>query len=129
MDSNVPLSCYTSRFNCFCGKDDCAGSYRKKCRMKTVLITGCSSGFGFELVSRYLAKGWKVYATMRAAKDRSTLFQKEQEKYPNQLFVLNLDITSNEDREKIVKTFEESETGLNCLVNNAGFGLFGALED
>jgi NAD(P)-dependent dehydrogenase (short-subunit alcohol dehydrogenase family) len=33
--------------------------------MKTVLITGCSSGFGLDIAKHFLEQGWKVVATMR----------------------------------------------------------------
>ena len=38
--------------------------------MKTVLITGCSSGFGFAAAKRFAAAGWSVLATLRGPADR-----------------------------------------------------------
>jgi NAD(P)-dependent dehydrogenase (short-subunit alcohol dehydrogenase family) len=37
--------------------------------MKTVLITGCSSGYGLETARHFLAKGWNVIATMRSPRE------------------------------------------------------------
>ena len=85
--------------------------------MKTVLITGCSSGYGLETARYFLAQGWKVIATMRTPKV---------ELFPNDenLLVLALDVT---DPESIANAVE-SAGPIDVLVNNAGIGLFGAFE-
>jgi len=99
-------------------------------RIKKVLITGCSSGFGRLLVTGFLEQGWKVLATMRNADERSNLFNEEIQKYRDQLKILNFDVSSERDLKLIEQhliEFENSE--LDCLINNAGFGVYGALED
>ncbi len=99
-------------------------------KTKKVLVTGCSSGFGRLLVQAFLAKGWKVLATMRNAEARKGLFQKDFEKYGEKLVILNLDVTSESDIASVAKYIQEKEAGeLDCLVNNAGFGVFSSLED
>lgn len=98
--------------------------------MKKVLITGCSSGFGRLLVSAFLEKGYKVLATLRNAPTRQHLFKEEIEKYGAQLKILNFDVTSADDLQMIEKYIVQNENSqLDCLVNNAGFGVYGALED
>ncbi|TDU28597.1 short subunit dehydrogenase [Panacagrimonas perspica] len=85
--------------------------------MKTVLITGCSSGYGFESACHFHAKGWKVLATMRTP--RPDLF----DGLPN-VRVLALDVTNLRNISKVL-----DEAGpIDVLVNNAGIGLFGAVE-
>lgn len=97
---------------------------------KTVLITGTSTGFGRELVPRFLAAGWTVLATMRNADQRQALFKDEAAKAADRLFIINLDIANKEDRAAAARLIDSRFDGrLDCLVNNAGFGLFGALED
>lgn len=98
--------------------------------MKTVLITGTSSGFGLTLVQDFLKDGYKVVATLRAAQERSNIFKELLAEYPQTLFVHELDVTKSEDRANIVK-YINSELGakLDVLINNAGYGAFGALED
>lgn len=85
--------------------------------MKTVLITGCSSGFGVEIARYFLDRDWKVIATMRAPREdvlpRSA-----------HLRVLALDVT---DPESIRQTVDAAEP-IDVLVNNAGIGLLSALE-
>jgi len=85
--------------------------------MKTVLITGCSSGYGLETARYFLSKGCQVVATMRTA--REDVLPKSE-----WLRVLALDVT---DPESIAAALEASGP-IDVLVNNAGIGLFGAFE-
>ena len=85
--------------------------------MKTVLITGCSSGYGLATARHFHAQGWKVVATMRTPRDvgipESSRFQ-----------VVALDVT---DPASIARAIEAAGP-IDVLVNNAGIGLFGAFE-
>src|SRR5688572_1138791 len=85
--------------------------------MKTVLITGCSSGYGLETARHFHAQGWNVVATMRTP--REDLLPRSE-----RLRVLALDVTKPE---RIAAVLEESGP-IDVLVNNAGIGLFGAFE-
>jgi NAD(P)-dependent dehydrogenase (short-subunit alcohol dehydrogenase family) len=85
--------------------------------MKTILITGCSSGFGLETAKYFLDRNWKVIATMRKPQD-SRLPQSES------LRVLDLDVTDHESIRQAV----ESAGPIDVLVNNAGIGFMNALE-
>ena len=85
--------------------------------MKTVLITGCSSGYGLETARYFHQQGWNVIATMRSprpgilpASDRIRL--------------LPLDVTQPDSIARVVR-----DAGpIDVLVNNAGIGLVGAFE-
>ena len=85
--------------------------------MKTVLITGCSSGYGLETARRFHAQGWSVVATMRTPRE-GILPQSER------LRVLPLDVTKPES----ICAALEASGPIDVLVNNAGIGLFGAFE-
>lgn len=85
--------------------------------MKTVLITGCSSGYGLETARHFHAKGWNVIATMRTP--RADILP-----VSDRLRVLALDVT---DPDSIAAAIEASRP-IDVLVNNAGIGMFGALE-
>ncbi|HET9956829.1 MAG TPA: SDR family oxidoreductase [Polyangiaceae bacterium] len=85
--------------------------------MKTILITGCSSGYGLETARHFHAQGWQVIATMRCP--RSDILPSSE-----RLRVLPLDVTRSES---IAAALAESGP-IDVLVNNAGIGLFGALE-
>ncbi len=85
--------------------------------MKTVLITGCSSGYGLEAARHFHSQGWKVVATMRTP--RADVLPRSE-----RIRVLPLDETQPES---IAATLEASGP-IDVLVNNAGIGLFGAFE-
>lgn len=85
--------------------------------MKTILITGCSSGYGLETALHFHRRGWRVIATMRAP--REDLFP-----VSDSLRIISLDVT---DPRSIGAALEASGP-VDALVNNAGIGLFGAFE-
>ncbi len=85
--------------------------------MKTVLITGCSSGYGLAIARHFHAQGWKVVATMRTPRE-GVLPRSER------LCVLALDVTKPES----IAAALEACGPVDVLVNNAGIGLFGAFE-
>ncbi|MBB4121531.1 SDR family oxidoreductase [Martelella radicis] len=85
--------------------------------MKTVLITGTSSGYGLETARFFHAQGWNVVATMR--KPDHDLFPRS-----DRLRVLPLDVT---DPASIAAAVEAAGP-LDVLVNNAGVGSAGAFE-
>lgn len=85
--------------------------------MKTVLITGCSSGFGLATARYFLARDWNVVATMRTP--RADLLPPSA-----RLRVQALDVT---DADSISRAIEAAGP-VDVLVNNAGIGVLGALE-
>jgi len=98
--------------------------------MKTALVTGTSSGFGLKIVQDYLASGYKVIATVRNVEARQKLFSDELESFPGKLLLLELDVTKADEIASVAKYIEQQENNqLDVLVNNAGFGSYGALED
>ena len=85
--------------------------------MQTVLITGCSSGFGLETARRFLDRGWSVVATMRTPREVDMPAS-------DRLRVLSLDVTeANSIRQAV-----EAAGPIDVLVNNAGIGWLNALE-
>jgi NAD(P)-dependent dehydrogenase (short-subunit alcohol dehydrogenase family) len=90
--------------------------------MKTVLITGCSSGFGFAAAKRFAAAGWSVLATLRGSADRPEAAALAA--IPG-VTVLPLDVTDPAQRAAVAAAVAG---GLDCLINNAGYGLYGPLE-
>lgn len=85
--------------------------------MKTILITGCSSGFGLETAKFFLERGWKVVATMRTPRE-DILPASEN------LRVLALDVSKQESIRQAI----EAAGPIEVLVNNAGIGVLNALE-
>ncbi|MFA1610258.1 SDR family oxidoreductase [Halobellus rubicundus] len=89
---------------------------------KTVLITGCSSGIGRATALAFLEEDWQVYATARNPADVETLGEKGCQ-------IATLDVTDQTDVDRVVDRIIEEEGHISCLVNNAGFGQMGPLED
>ena len=85
--------------------------------MPTVLITGCSSGFGLETARLFLDRGWNVVATMRVP--HTELLPPS-----DRLRILPLDIT---DSTSVARAIDEAGP-IDVLVNNAGFGVPSPIE-
>ena len=85
--------------------------------MKTVLITGCSSGYGLETARHFHAQGWNVVATMRTPREE-ILPRSER------IRVLPLDVT----RPESISAALDASGPIDVLVNNAGIGVVGAFE-
>jgi NAD(P)-dependent dehydrogenase (short-subunit alcohol dehydrogenase family) len=85
--------------------------------MKTVLITGCSSGYGLETARHFHAQGWNVIASMRTP--REDVLPRS-----DRLHVIALDVTKPES----IAAALEASGPIDVLVNNAGVGLLGAFE-
>lgn len=85
--------------------------------MKTVLVTGCSSGYGLEIARHFHAYGWNVIATMRSP--RVDVLPRTE-----RLRVLSLDVTSPAS----IAAAVGASGPIDALVNNAGIGAVGAFE-
>lgn len=85
--------------------------------MKTVLITGCSSGYGLETARHFHSRGWRVIATMR--KPQADILPTSE-----RLRILPLDVA---DAVSIAAAIEAAGP-IDALVNNAGVGVVGAFE-
>lgn len=85
--------------------------------MKTVLVTGTSSGYGLETARHFHAQGWNVIATMR--RPREDLLPQS-----DRIRILPLDVTRAESIEALIA----AAGPIDVLVNNAGIGLVGAFE-
>ena len=96
--------------------------------MKKILITGCSTGFGFQ-AAKYLAeKGHLVVATMRNTngtnKDSAESLKKYAAEKNLKIDVVDLDVTSDES----IKAAMIKIPTVDVLINNAGRGFGGAIE-
>jgi len=85
--------------------------------MNTILITGCSSGFGLATARYFLDRDWTVIATMRAPREDVLPGS-------DKLRILPLDVTDADSIAHVV----DAAGPINVLVNNAGVGMFNALE-
>lgn len=90
--------------------------------MKTVLVTGASSGMGKETTRRLLREGYGVYAAARRV-------ERMQDLETLGAVPLRMDVTKEDDVVSAVERIGAERGGVDVLVNNAGFGLYGAMED
>lgn len=90
--------------------------------MKTILITGTSSGIGKATAKKFAAAGWNVIATMRAP-------EKEEELSAiKNIFLTKLDVQDKESIATAIASGIEKFGSIDAIVNNAGFGVLGAFE-
>ncbi|MFB6456594.1 oxidoreductase [Chitinophaga sp. Hz27] len=89
---------------------------------KVVLITGASTGMGKETALLLANSGYTVYGAAR----RTALMQ---DLIPVGVQVLSMDVTNDEQMVAGINTIIAKEGRLDILINNAGFGSYGAIED
>jgi len=89
------------------------------------LITGCSKGLGLALVEQVLAAGYRVVATARREVDLAGLAANN----PDNVLTLMLDVTNNDQIKAVVAEAEKRFGQVDVLVNNAGYGYLGAIEE
>jgi len=89
------------------------------------LITGCSSGFGRALAEQVLARGFRILATARNPASLADLAAQ----YPDTCRTFALDVTNAAQVKSTVAESAAAFGTLDVVVNNAGYGLVGALEE
>ena len=92
---------------------------------KVWLITGCSTGFGRELAKQVLAKGYKVAVASRKTIDVDDIVAT----YPNTSIAVKLDVTVDSEIKSSVAQTMAHFGQIDVLVNNAGIGYFGSIEE
>ena len=92
---------------------------------KTWFITGASSGFGHAFASYALEKGYNVVATARNPSKLKSLVAHA----PGRVLALTLDVDRPRDAEAAVNAAVERFGGIDVLINNAGYGIVGAVEE
>ena len=90
--------------------------------MKVILVTGASSGIGFDAAEALARQGHRVYAAARRVERMEPL-------KAFGVVPLRMDVTDEASMEAGVKTILETEGRIDALVNNAGYGYFGAIEN
>ena len=92
---------------------------------KVIFITGASRGFGKLWAEAFLQRGDKVAATVRDLNSLNDLSQK----YGNALLPIKLDVTNRPAVFEAVQQAKKHFGRLDVVINNAGYGLFGAVEE
>lgn len=89
---------------------------------KIILITGASSGIGKETAIQLISEGHKVYTAARRIEHMDDL--KKLGGYP-----IEMDITKEADIQKVVDTIISENGKIDVLFNNAGYAIYGSVED
>ncbi len=92
---------------------------------KVWFITGCSTGFGRELAKAVLERGYRAVVTARNPAKVEDIVAGHQDR----ALVLELDVTDSVEVDAAVKSAEQHFKRIDVLVNNAGIGYFGAVEE
>lgn len=91
-------------------------------KQKVILITGASSGIGYDAALALAAEGHKVYAAARRVELMASLEDKG-------IVPVRMDVTDEQSMQDGVKTVLDKEGRIDVLVNNAGYGYFGPVEN
>ena len=92
---------------------------------KVWFITGCSTGFGRSLATELLAQGFNVVVTSRKTSDIEDVVKD----YSDTAIALQLDVTKPAEIDAAIAKAKEKFGRIDVLVNNAGIGYFGAVEE
>lgn len=95
---------------------------KRQTMSKVILITGASSGMGKEAAILLATQGHKVYAGARR-------LERLQELEPYGVVPVEMDVTNEENNERAVDQIIEKEGRIDVLINNAGYGLYGPVEE
>jgi NAD(P)-dependent dehydrogenase (short-subunit alcohol dehydrogenase family) len=90
-------------------------------QVKVILITGASSGIGFDAAKILAQQGHKVYAAARRVELMEPL-------KADGVHVIRMDVTDEASMQQGVEAVIQAEGRIDVLVNNAGYGFFGAIE-
>ena len=95
---------------------------------KVAVVTGTSSGIGFETALALAREGYYTYATMRDVTKRDKIKEIGQ-KESLKIDVLELDVDNEDSAKTAIQQILEQKQRIDVLVNNAGWGLWGCVED
>ena len=95
---------------------------------KTIVITGCSSGFGRLTALRLAQQGWQVFGTVRKDEDKEKLVSELENVHKELLTPIVCDITQAEDVAFLAQTVAATTSHLDALLNNAGTAFAAPLE-
>ncbi|NSW90718.1 MAG: SDR family oxidoreductase [Firmicutes bacterium] len=95
----------------------------------TVMITGASSGIGKCIALSLMKKGYRVYGTSRNPIQKNIVVANDSEDGKGFIEMVQLDVRSEDSIKKAVDYILRKEGKIDILINNAGFGIAGAVED
>ncbi len=97
-------------------------------KKRVAVVTGSSTGIGFETSLLLARNGFYTYATMRNL-DKSKAITNIKQKERLSLEILQLDVTADESVKEAINKITNEQERIDVVVNNAGFALVGAFEE
>jgi len=94
-------------------------------REKAALITGASSGIGYELTKLFARDGYNLFLVARNQKQLTHMADELEETYSVSVKVLAKDLSAASAPEEIFTELQQESRGIDALVNNAGFAAYG----
>src|SRR5260370_39315644 len=98
-------------------------------RGKTALITGASSGIGYELTMLFARDGYNLVLVARNQKQLTQMADELKEKYSVSVKVISKDLSAASAPEEIFTELQQESIGIDALVNNAGFAAYGLFSE
>jgi NAD(P)-dependent dehydrogenase (short-subunit alcohol dehydrogenase family) len=95
---------------------------------KVAVVTGSSSGIGYETSLALAREGFLTFATMRNL-EKGSIIKSDSDKENLPLKIMQLDVTDDASVSKAVQSIISDSGRIDVIVNNAGYGLVGAFED
>ena len=96
--------------------------------MKTALVTGASSGIGYEIAKIHASHGGDLVITARNEEKLNALKIEIEKKYGVKVYVIAADLTRTNAALEIYNELNNNNIHINYLINNAGYGLYGTFE-
>ena len=97
-------------------------------KMKNIIITGSSNGFGLKAAKDFADKGNKVFATMRNPNGKNATAKAELESHSTHIKVVDMDVTNDESVKEAMSTILAEAGNIDILINNAGIMYLGITE-
>lgn len=98
--------------------------------MKTVLVTGCSSGIGYEIIKKYAKNNYNVIITYNNNYDNAKELENEiKEKYKVDTLLVKLNISNEENIKEVLEIVKDKFNTIDVLVNNAAIAIDTTFED
>lgn len=98
--------------------------------MKTVLVTGSSSGIGYEIIKKYAKNNYNVIITYNNNYNNAKELENEiKEKYKVDTLIVKLDISNEENIKEVLEIVKDKFNTIDVLVNNAAIAIDTTLED
>jgi NAD(P)-dependent dehydrogenase (short-subunit alcohol dehydrogenase family) len=97
-------------------------------KMKNIIITGSSNGFGLKAAKDFADKGYQVFATMRNPGGKNANAKAELERHSTHIKVVDMDVTNDASVKEAMSTILAEAGNIDILINNAGIMYLGITE-